>query len=584
MQRIFTADFETTTDPSDCRVWAYAICEVGDTDNFIYGNNIDDFMEFCANPKQNYKVLFHNLKFDGDFILNWLLKNGFDYIQNKKERHDRSFTTLITDMGAFYAIEVYFTAKKRGKVNKVVFQDSLKLLNFSVDEIAKSFDLPIRKLTLDYDAKREIGHELTEHEIDYIRNDVEIMARAMEIMYDRKMNKMTIGACALDSFKKMCKGFSKYFPQLSIEVDADIRKSYKGGFTYLSPKYREKETGAGLVLDINSMYPAMMTQRELPYGLPEPFEGKYEHDGCYPLYVQKFTCIFDLKPDKIPSIQLKNNVSFIPNEYLESSNGEIVSMTLTNPDLELFFEQYNVEVVSWDGGWKFKKMKGLFTSYINYWTEQKIKAKQEGNRPQYLLSKLMLNNLYGKLATNPRGRQKRPVLDTNGNTAYAFLEPEERKPLYIPAATFITSYARKYIIETSQLIRDWSEKHKGFDAYCYSDTDSIHTLLDDDDLAALSELIDIDPYRLGAWDCEAHFTRGKYLRQKCYIEEIDGEIHSTIAGLPKKLAPLITFDNFRLGFSTEELDKEEVKKYGSKLRYKHVEGGVVLVPTEFTIK
>ena len=580
--RKFTADFETTTDPNDCRVWAYAICEIGDPDNFIYGNSIDDFMEWCAG-KENYLVLFHNLKFDGDFIINWLLKNDFEYIEDKKNRHDKSFTTLITDMGAFYAIEVYFTVKGH-KTNKVTFHDSLKLLNFSVDEIAKSFDLPIRKLTLDYTAKREIGHELTQHEVDYIRNDVEIMARALDILYKKDMTKMTVGANALDSFKKMCNGFKNYFPELPIDVDADIRKSYKGGFTYLSPKYREKETGSGLVLDINSMYPAMMCQRELPYGLPEPFEGKYVEDALYPLYVQKFTCVFKLKHEKIPSIQLKNHISFIPNEYLETSNGEIVQMTLTNPDFELFLEQYDVDILSYDGGWKFKKMKGLFTNYINHWTEEKIKAKKEGNRPQYLLSKLMLNNLYGKLATNPVGRQKRPFLDSDEKTAYSFLPKEERKPLYIPAATFITSYARKYIIETSQMIRDWSMKYKGFDAYCYSDTDSIHCLLDDEDLIDISKHIKIDPFELGAWDCEAHFTRGKYLRQKCYIEEIDGEIHSTVAGLPKKLAPLLNFDNFHIGFSTDELDPAEVAKYGTKLRYKHVEGGVVLIPTEFTIK
>ena len=51
----FTADFETTTDPNDCRVWAYAISEIGNLDNFQYGNSLDDFMAFCANKKENYK-------------------------------------------------------------------------------------------------------------------------------------------------------------------------------------------------------------------------------------------------------------------------------------------------------------------------------------------------------------------------------------------------------------------------------------------------------------------------------------------------------------------------------------------------
>lgn len=580
--RKFACDFETTTRLDDCRVWAYAICEIGNAENFIYGNDLDAFMKWCANPKENYLCLFHNLKFDGDFILSWLLTNGFEYIADKKNRRDKTFTTLITDMGAFYAIEVYFKVKGH-KVNKVTFHDSLKILNFSVDEIAKSFDLPISKLELDYTAFREKGHELTVHEIDYIRNDVKIMALALDIIYKQNMTKMTIGSNALDSYKKMQPNFKMLFPILPIDVDADIRRSYKGGFTYLSPKYKERTTGAGLVLDVNSMYPAMMTQRELPYGLPEPFEGKYEFDPSYPLYVQKFNCTFDIKPDKIPSIQLKSCPSFMPNEYIESSKGEIVTMTLTNPDLELFFEQYNVDVISWIGGWKFKKTKGLFTEYINHWTEEKIKAKKEGNRPQYLLSKLYLNSLYGKLATNPIGRQKMPVIK-DGELHFEMLPTEERKPIYIPAATFITSYARKYIIETSQMIRDWSMKNKGYDAYCYSDTDSIHCLLTEDDLKIVSEFIDIDSYKLVAWDCEKLFQRGRYLRQKCYIEETDGVIEATVAGMPKKLSHLITFDNFNVGFSTEAFTDEEIGPKGRKLKYVHTEGGVVLMPTEFTIK
>lgn len=60
--RKFTADFETNVSELDCRVWAYALCEIGDVNNFIYGNNIDDFITWCANPKENYILYFHNLR------------------------------------------------------------------------------------------------------------------------------------------------------------------------------------------------------------------------------------------------------------------------------------------------------------------------------------------------------------------------------------------------------------------------------------------------------------------------------------------------------------------------------------------
>lgn len=389
-KRKFACDFETTTDPNDCRVWAYALCEIGNPDNFIYGNSIYELMDWCSNQKDNVDLYFHNLKFDGEFITYWCETNGFQWVNSAKDAVTDSYTTLITNMGAWYSMEIYFEVKGKKK-NKVTIYDSLKLLNFSVEEIAKGFDLPIRKLELDYTTFREEGHELTQHEIDYIRNDVEIMARALDIFMSQGHTKMTIGSNALQSFKDTCPNFRNLFPVLPNEVDADIRVSYKGGFTYLSPKYKEKQTGGGVVFDVNSLYPSIMYNRLLPYGIPEPFEGKYKHDPLYPLYTQMITCQFKIKPDKIPSIQIKHNFSFRSNEYLESSDdgsGMPVTLVLTNPDLELFFEQYDVWDLTYHGGWKFKGAAGIFKDYIDHWSGEKIKAKKEGNKPQYLISKL----------------------------------------------------------------------------------------------------------------------------------------------------------------------------------------------------
>ena len=155
---------------------------------------------------------------------------------------------------------------------------------------------------------------------------------------------------------------------------------------------------------------------------------------------------------------------------------------------------------------------------------------------------------------------------------------ETREPIYIPVASFITSYARSDIIKSSQRIRDYSLKKYGEDLYVYSDTDSIHCLFNENE--DLSEILDIDDYRLGAWKLESKFKRGKYIRQKCYIElGYNEKLNVTVAGLPKKLGDIITFDNFNKGFTTEGMNIEN-----KKLTYKHVKGGVVLVDTDFTIK
>lgn len=599
LKRCYAGDFETTTNEDDCRVWAYSLCNVEDTSDFIYGNSIDDFFDFCSDYLNNYKIWFHNLKFDGIFIISYLLNHDFKWINDRKERGDKTFTTLISDMGQFYSIVVYFKVKGH-KTNKVEFYDSLKIFpNFSVEKIAKAFDLPIRKLKIDYKKERPVGWKLTPEEIDYIRNDVEIVARALKEMFDRGLTRITIASNAIKNFRDNFDNFRQKYPLLPLEVDKDIRKSYKGGFTYVNDTWKEREVGKGIVLDVNSLYPSCMcSPYPLPYGQPKLFKGRYKKDITHPLFIQSITCKFHIKKGKIPSIQIKNNLSFIPNEYVKSSGDEIVTLYLTKPDYELFFEQYDVEIISFNGGWKFMDAVGHFDNYIHYWMEQKIKAGKEGNIPLKTISKLMLNSCYGKLGCAGERRKKKPYLDKDGTVHFELLGKEQSETLYCAAASYITSYGRNRTIRTSQYIKDYTLKKYGEDRYYYSDTDSIHCSLTDEDLKELKDIIKVDDFKMGCWAKEAEFTRAYYIRQKCYIEEIDGKVNVTVAGLPSYLAPLVNFENFKHGFTTEGMSMDdmiklaksngaseiEIEKLQHKLTYKYVKGGVILADTDFTIK
>lgn len=394
ISKCWSADFETTTDEKDCRVWAYSLSNIEEPTKFLYGNSIDAFMEWCANPKENYTLYFFNLKFDSAFILDWLMRNGFEYIEDVKDKKDSTFTTLITDLGQFFTIDIYFHVHKHN-VNKVRIIDSAKIFpNFSVERLAKSFGLPISKLKLDYDEYRPVGHELTQHEIDYIRNDVEIVARALKQMFDEDLTKMTIASDAMSDFKSRFKHFRIYFPLLDEDLDADIRKSYRGGFTYVNEKFKGVKRGEGYTLDVNSLYPSIMYNEMMPFSYPELFEGEYQYDYSYPLYIQVLNCAFELKKGKIPTIQIKHSLDFQGNEYLTSSNDEIVTLYLTKPDYELFIENYNISCVHYLGGFKFKGKVGFFKDYIDHWMEQKVKAGKEGNLGKRQIAKLMLNSLY----------------------------------------------------------------------------------------------------------------------------------------------------------------------------------------------
>lgn len=544
----FTADFETATWYEDkTYVWAWASCEIGNEENLKIGNNINGFIEYAL-EQNNSKFFFHNLKFDGEFIINWAFLNGFKHVEKLEDIKDKTFTTLISDMGQFYTITLYFE-KKNKKVKKITFIDSLKIIPFSVNDIAKSFGLEISKLELDYNKFRKEGHELTKEEREYIKNDVLIVAKALNILFKEDLKKQTTGSNALNDFKSMISKwkFEHYFPELDYDIDKDIRKAYKGGFTYLNPIYKEKEVENITILDVNSLYPYVMYSKKLPFGEPLFFEGQYKKDSIYDLYIQMIQCSFELKPNKIPTIQIKNNkYYFRANEYLESSNGEIVILYLTNVDLDLFFENYYVYDLEYIAGWKFKSIKGIFTSYIDKWIERKIKAGKEGNKGQRTLAKLMLNSLYGKFATSMDVQSKIPYLDETGIVKYKLSEKEKKKGIYIPIACFITAYAREKTIRTSQAIKDYSISKYGIDKYIYSDTDSIHTTLGIDELCKFCE---IDDFKLGAWANEGFAEKGKFIRQKCYIEQIEGKLKITCAGLPKNCYEYVSWDSFKSGFT-----------------------------------
>ena len=261
----YTADFETVTWLKDeTYVWAWAVCEIGNEQNIVIGNNIETFIDFCKNEK-NSVFYFSNLKFDGEFLIYWAEINGFKHVEKKEEIKDKTYTTLISDMGQFYQIVFYFE-KGNKRVKKVTFIDSLKIIPFSVEQIAKSFKLSISKLKLDYNKPRKKGHILTEEEKNYIKNDVIIVAKALNVLFNEGLEKMTAGANAIFDFKKTINKskFLHYFPNLEYGVDKDLRKAYKGGFSYLNPIYKEKEVKKVTILDVNSLYPSVMYEKLLP--------------------------------------------------------------------------------------------------------------------------------------------------------------------------------------------------------------------------------------------------------------------------------------------------------------------------------
>lgn len=310
-----------------------------------------------------------------------------------------------------------------------------------------------------------------------------------------------------------------------------------------------------------------MYYRPLPYGMPVYFKGRYEDDEVYNLYIMKVRCEFKLKPGYVPTIQLKKNPRYKPNEYIIKSDGREV-MYVTNLDWELIQEHYYIDDLEIVEGWKFKSHVGFFTDYIDKWMIMKTEHSEEKGA-LYELAKLMLNNLYGKFATNPDKTGKKSFLKDDGSTGF---EPEADKiedPIYLPMGLFITSWARYTTISAVQSC---------YDRIIYCDTDSMHLVGTEQPTT-----IDVTKSELGTWSLDDTFSSSKYLRQKTYVQvvekmnketnEIEEKLVVKCAGMPDNIKKMVTFDNFNVGFS----------RHG-KLMYKHVSGGVILRPVQFTIK
>ena len=407
-------------------------------------------------------------------------------------------------------------------------------------------------------------------------------------MFEQGLNKMTISSCALNNFKETLGGNNKFralFPVLDVKDDKFIRESYKGGYTYVNPKYQNKWLNSeGCTYDVNSLYPSQMhsiSGNLLPYGMPVYFKGEYPENDYYPLYIIRFKCKFKLKKGYVPTIQIKNNVRFCgkETEYLTNSGLERVELTMTNIDFETMMKHYNVTRLEFIDGYMFKGKIGIFDKYINHWNSVKEKATEENNQGMRTIAKLMNNSLYGKFATNPINDTKIPIMldGVIKHESKLILEnksdelkdiilktSKDREVTYTAMACFITAYARRVTHKAIQ---------ENFSNFCYADTDSIHLI------GNKAENIEIHNSKLGAWKHECNWTDAKFIRAKTYIEEIGGELDVKCAGMPDNVKKVITKDNFKIGFSTE--------KYGSeyqKIVPKRVKGGVVLVNTTFSIK
>ena len=598
-RKIYACDFETTVFEGQTRtdVWSSCFCELGEGNEPIILGNIMDTYRYFVNLNCNVDLYYHNLKFDGNFWLYFLihdLKMKQAYTQDSDihvtflrddEMPLNSFKYLISRMGQWYSITIC-TAK--GKYIRI--KDSLKLLPFELAEIASAFKTEHKKLEMEYKGFRYPNCPISKEEEAYIKNDVYVLKEALELFFMDNPHKLTIGSCCLAMYKKLLiYEFEELYPvmtEIKIPFDckyetaeAYVRKSYRGGWCYVVPEKANKVFKGGLTADVNSLYPSVMSGESgnrYPVGLPKFWKGNMIPDEA--LQPNKFYFIriktrFYLKENYLPFVQIKGTIKYKGNEVLESSdyydkkqkkyfthyyeNGVLcdtrVELVLTMMDFELLKEHYNMVDFEILDGCYFSTLTGteLFDTYIERYRKQKMESKG-AKRTE---AKLFLNNLYGKFATSTDSTFKVAYYnETDDKISFWDCVEENKPPFYIPIGSAITSYARNFTIRTAQ--KNYYGKHKR--GFIYADTDSIHCDLKPEELKG----VPVDPNKFLCWKLESYWDKAIFARQKTYIEHVthnDGEpveepyYDIKCAGMPPQCKAL-------LNNSLKHIDEEGVVK------------------------
>lgn len=521
------SDLDKIEAESATRAWATALCPVKldpSEADVIVRNSMHGFMTVCKGLPSGSKIAFHNLAYDGPLIMTYLLRMGYrlsDQKETWKKPAAGTFVAMITDTGVWYSLKVTF---HHG--NKCVeFTDSLKILPFSLDSIGKSLGTKAQKLkgTIDYQIHRPVGYEPTLTELRYIQNDVLVMAEALALLRTRETDltaSLTIGAACMTEYKKMLGAgdlkrgrmvYDHVFVELDDATDHVLRQSYRGGWCYVNrqnpliDKNQILDLRAsrvkGQTYDVNSLYPSAMFRKKFPVGQPMEISPQdFDPNTEFP-FIIKLAVDFTVKKDHVPFIQLKGSSRFAENDYPRDSEGT-VELTLTAPDYELFLEQYDIHQHSVLRVWYFQAAIGLFDEYIAFWYEIKATATNPVDR---MIAKLMLNNLYGKMAQSMIRNSGVPYLDENGVLRLEVKEGTARGG-YIPVGSYITAYARAVTVRAAQA---------NYAAFLYADTDSIHLVGDAVGIPVGEEL--------GDWDHEATWDIARFVRQKTYIERITAE-------------------------------------------------------------
>lgn len=539
----------------------------------FYGRTWEEFLDLCErlqhyfglNENRRLVIYIHNLGYEFQFMckyFNW--ENVFAINERKPIK------ALCS-----YGIE---------------FRDSYILSGYSLANTAKNLTThKVRKMEgdLDYSLIRHQSTQLTEKELGYCSNDIEIILAYINeqiaqyeditkipLTNTGRVRKYVKDACYYTSsnHRKSNRGKYQRYRQIMSDLTLDkatyiqLKRAFMGGFTHSNPNHTGKTLENVSSIDLTSSYPTVMLADKFPMSRAKELNitTVEELKKAMSLYC----LVFDLKLEG-----LRNTLKY--ESYISESkcfkmvkpvinNGrvydaEMIQTTITDVDfniIEKVYEWDKISIANVRGFVKAYLPKSIIESILNLYKDKTTLKGVEGKEVEYLLSKGMLNSVYGMCVTDVV-KDEHVFNETWGIERVDVDEKideynkSKNRFLFYPWGIWVTAYARRNL---------WTAILNIGDDYIYSDTDSIKMLNFDSHKEYVEKynkhigkkLADMmEHYKLnvellapktiqgkakplGIWEFEGNYSHFKTLGAKRYLVKENGEFHLTVAGLSKK--------------------------------------------------
>ena len=562
--RIYGLDTETDNDGSTAWIVQWAI--VDPKGHGWAGTDYEDLKNCLLrffDMKGTTYIYIANLNYDFHFIKGILFSICEDAAIDMK---------LIVRYGSVISVTMKPKEDSMYSEGEIVIRDTVKKIpGSSVRSLGKMIGLPkLEGVSEDFHPgwSKEIDFS-DKSQWEYVRRDAQIAAASMEMLHKMGRNKATASGDAWASMKRFIAGegnniktdlrWKKYFPKLPSDLDMRFRRGYWGGLN-ISMEIGEHR-GTITHEDVHSMYPTVMSYDPLPYGIPT-IQFHVPRDGA--LFIMETRIKFKLKDGMFPWFQFKegydNQIEGVPHGTVIEETREWHEMTITNVDLDILMDWYDVE---FDQDYPhtyyvFLQKTGIFAGYI----EQCMKKKEAAEKGsiEYTDAKLSMNSGYGRMALARETEETKLEWDDDFGDymLHSFPTMNDDTENYLPYAMFTTAYARARLLENCRTLLE-----EGKHIY-HCDTDSvIHSDLE-------SEKMDHGDY-LGGWGIECRPSRLYEGGFKRYVEIMKEpiktlkDINITAAGVPQRVNHL----GVPIGMWVELLDDPQMITTASTLGQEH---------------